>query len=277
MRTLQEAIDRMDNKGGAGASLRKHLNAVGIKTWDDISRNSLYEFRDKVLSSVAPSTARTVTAYLMSLLNRYSDCLKLPPDYTKILAVKGCKAVRTFLTPAELRAFEKYPARSITEELIKAESLVEAYTGARVSDVLCLTSENFHDGHLTYTSKKTRITVTLPASAKVKGWVEYIQTHKDYEPSMTSRGIIIRRIARGAGITEPVSVFRAGKTVKGPKCDHISSHNFRITFCTNLQIAGVDMLSLSRLAGHTNSAMTERYCSPTAPRLTENALAYLNL
>lgn len=267
----------MDNRGGAGSSLRKHLNSAGISRWCDITRDSLYDFRDMVCKAVAPSTAKTIMAYFKSILNRYSDGIDLPQDYAKILAVKGCKPVRAFLTPAELRAFERYEAKTPVERLIQAECLVEAFTGARVSDVLELTEENFSDGTLTYTSKKTKVTATVPASEKVRGWVTFIQNHRDLEPTMATREHVIRRIARGAGITGPVSVFKAGRAVKGPKCDLISSHEFRISFVTNLQLAGVDMLSLSRLAGHTNTAMTERYCSPTAPKLTDNALSYFGV
>ena len=54
-RTLQQAIDRMENKGGAGASLRKHLAAAGIGTWEDISRASLYDLRDHLAESVSPA------------------------------------------------------------------------------------------------------------------------------------------------------------------------------------------------------------------------------
>ena len=267
----------MDNKGGAGSSLRKHLGTAGIHDWEDITRDTLYEFRDALCEAVAPSTAKTVMAYFKSLLNRYSDTVPLPADWSKILSTRGCKPVRTYLTPAELKAFSEYEPRTEIEAVVKAECLVEAYTGARVSDVLELTDENFSESGLTYTSKKTKVTATVPASAKLRELVSYVQAHKDINPSMATRCRIIRKIAREAGVVSPVSVFKAGKPAKGPKCDFISSHSFRISFVTNLQLAGVDMLSLSRMAGHTSTAMTERYCSPTAPKLTDNALAYFGV
>ena len=67
MRTLSEAIDKMENRGGAGSSLRKHLATVGINIWADINRASLYEFRDALANAVAPSTARTVCAYFKAI------------------------------------------------------------------------------------------------------------------------------------------------------------------------------------------------------------------
>ena len=267
----------MDNKGGAGSSLRKHLNAAGIHEWEDISRASLYDFHDTLCSTVAPSTAKTVMGYCKALLGRYSDTLNLPSDWQKILTTRGCKPVRAYLTPEELRAFEAYKPKNEMEAVVKAECLIEAYTGARISDVLELTEENFSGGSLTYTSKKTKVTATVPTTDKIKGLVSFVRENYDKNPSMVSRERIIRRIARAAGITSPVSIFKAGKPVKGPKCDHITSHTFRISFVTNLQLAGIDMVSLSRLAGHTNTAMTERYCAPTAPKLTDMALAYFGV
>ena len=38
MKTLQETIDRLNNSGGAADSLRKHFDAVGIKEWEDLTK-----------------------------------------------------------------------------------------------------------------------------------------------------------------------------------------------------------------------------------------------
>ena len=265
----------MGNRGGAGDSLRKHLAPVNINIWEDINRTSLYEFRDALLKAVAPSTARTVCANFKALLNRYSDELDLPKDWEKILTVKNEKPLRTYLTPDELKRFEQVATKSKAEAIVKAQSLVEAYTGARVSDIMELTPENIVDGVLTYVSKKTGVRASVPVSRKVEWWIAYAQDHREDEPTLPGRNLIIRRLAKKAGITEPVVVYRAGKTLKTPKYEQLSSHSFRISFVTNLQKSGMDMLSLSRLAGHRNLQMTERYCAPTTPNLTKEALAYL--
>lgn len=273
MKTLDQAIEKMAQ--GAALSLRKHFAAVGIHTWDDITRTSLYEFRDTLAESVAPSTARTVCAYAKSLLNRYSDELDLPKEWEKILTVKNEKPLRTYLTPNELSRFEQVDTKSRAEAIVKAQSLVEAFTGARISDIMELTPENIVDGVLTYVSKKTGVRASVPVSRKVEWWIAYAQEHRADEPTLVARNLIIRRLAKKAGIVEPVVVYRAGKTLKAPKYEQLSSHSFRISFVTNLQKSGMDLLSLARLAGHTNTDMTERYCAPTTPILTREAVAYL--
>ena len=273
MKTLDQAIEKMAQ--GAALSLRKHFAAVGINTWDDITRTSLYEFRDTLAESVAPSTARTVCAYAKSLLNRYSDELDLPKEWEKILTVKNEKPLRTYLTPDELSRFEQVDTKSRAEAIVKAQSLVEAFTGARISDIMELTPENIVDGVLTYVSKKTGVRASVPVSRKVEWWIAYAQEHRADEPTLVARNLIIRRLAKKAGIVDPVVVYRAGKTLKAPKYEQLSSHSFRISFVTNLQKSGMDLLSLARLAGHTNTAMTERYCAPITPILTREAVAYL--
>ncbi len=277
MKTLQQAISQKEGRGGAGQSLRKHLSAVGIIEWDDITRASLYELRDHLAEVLAPGTARTIMAHVKSIFNRYSDEVELPKDWAKILTGKTTKPLRTYLTPVELAKFENIEAKNDGERVVQVESLLEAYTGARVSDIMELTKENIQDGVLTYVSKKTKVRASVPVSGKVERWIEYAQEHRNDEPTLKSRNEIIRRLAKKAGIADSVTVFRGGKTIKSPKHEQLSSHSFRISFVTNLQKAGMDMLSIARMAGHTNTAMTERYCAPTTPELSGRAVAYLGI
>lgn len=277
MKTLQDAISKMEGKGGAGQSLRKWLTAANIETWEDLTRSNLYGFRDTVLESVAPTTARTIFAYAKALLNRFADELELPKDWKKILTAKNERPLRTFLTPAELEKFEAVRTYSAAEYVVKVESLVEAFTGARVSDIMDLTAENIQGDMLTYVSKKTGVRASIPVCEKTKSWIAYAQEHREDEPTLKSRNEIIRRLCRRAGIDDTCVVYKAGETMKGPKWQFLSSHNMRISFVTNLQKAGMDMLSLSRMSGHTNTAMTERYCAPVTPELTGMASTYLGI
>lgn len=276
METLKEVLERKAQKNPTGQGLQKHLEAVEIYRWEHIARHNLYRFVEHLGDSVAPSSAKTMISVFKGIINRYQDIIPdLPTDWKAILVAKAAKPVRTFLNPKELQDFELVSVKSATEKIVKIESLLEAYTGARVSDILELTEENYSEGAITYVSKKTNVRATVPVSDKVREWIEYAQSHREDEPCLMSRNDIIRRLARRAGIDSPVTVFRAGQTVKSEKWRQLSSHSFRISFVTNLQRAGMDMLSISRLAGHTNTSMTERYCAPSTPKLTKKAEAYL--
>lgn len=278
MKTLQEALDSFRNNGGAGDSLRKHLTAAGISVWDDFSRESLYDFRDEVTGSVSANTARTTFLNAKALINRYRGVISnLPDDWSSILSVKAQKVMRTYLTPEELKKIEGVACRSMKERVVYAESLLEAYTGARVSDIMGFTYENIQDGYLTYVSKKTKVQASIPVSKKILTWIEFVQANKNHEPSLRGRCDIIRSLCRRAGIDSPVTVFTAGETKKGPKWQFVTSHTFRVSFVTNLQQSGMDLVSISRLSGHKNVAMTERYCAPAKPKLTWAAQQFLGL
>lgn len=278
MTTLHEVLADLRNTGGAGASLRKHLTAVGINKWEDFSTEALYDLRDHLKESVAPSTAKTIAANLKAILNRYGKAVDLPTGWEKALSVKSDDARGTFLTDAELLAFENVETLSDTERIVQVESLIEAYTGARISDAAAFTEDNFTaDGQLTYTSKKTHTTATIPVSEKTKGWILYAQEHRADEPTLMSRNRIIRRLARRAGITERVKVRKGGRDVIAPKCDLLSSHAFRRSTATNLVLKGVTMEQAMVALGHRDMAMTRRYCVATRVNFSDKALAYFGV
>ena len=63
MLSLEATMNLMNNSGGAASSLRKHLKAVGIAEWTDITRSSLYALRDHLShSGLATGTQKTVMA-----------------------------------------------------------------------------------------------------------------------------------------------------------------------------------------------------------------------
>ena len=264
----------MDNRGGAASSLRKHMAVIGIHRWDDITKSTLYDFRDHLLENLAPSSAKTICAYLKSILNRYEEELDLPKGWSKILTIKNDTVRRTFLTTDELKLFENVHVKNDRERIVLVESLIEAYTGARISDVMTFTKENFKDGYLTYTSKKTKVTANVPISTKTKGWITYAQEHRKDEPPLNVRNTTIRRLAQRAGIREIVKVRRRGCEEVGEKWQYLSSHSFRCTAATNLSLAGASLTDIKNTLGHTNESMSSRYIVPTKPELSACAMSY---
>ena len=264
----------MESRGGAGQSLRKHLSAVNINGWEDITKAGLYEFADHIREAVAPGTARTVCAYFKSLLRRYEDEVNLPDGWSKILSMKGDTSRATFLTPNELKMLEAVFTKNERERIVLVESLIEAYTGARVSDVMTFTDENFKDGYLTYTSKKTKVTATVPVSGKTMGWIHYAQEHRADEPTLKGRNEIIRRLAKRAGITAKVKTRRGGEESISEKWEVLSSHCFRRSTATNLANAGASLTDIRFTMGHTSEAMSSRYIVASRPVLSAKAMAY---
>lgn len=276
--TLNQALETVSEKGGARASVRKHLEAAGIRRWSDINRTQLYNFRDMLMSNVSPSTAKTILARTSAMFERFSDEVKLPDGWKKILSCKGDEPMRVYLTPEELAQFEAVQARGDREEIVKIECLLEAYIGARVSDICSLTEDNIQGNNLVYVSKKTHKKAAIPVGEKVRGWLRYYTEHKEASPkNRSTRCGIIVRLCKRAGIDTPVVVHSAAKDESGPKYLFVTSHTFRISFVTNLHGSGLDLLTISRMAGHSDVSMTERYCAVTDLKLSEEAQKYLGI
>lgn len=272
MKTLEQTIAKMER--GAAQSLRKHLAAVGINEWEDINRSSLYELKDHLGEAVAASTAKQVLSNLRAVMNRVKDEIDFPADFAKILAVKGDTCRATYLTPEELRKFEAVKVKGAKARLVQVEFLIEAFTGARISDVMGFTAENFAGGYLTYTSKKTKVTATVPVSEKTRGWILYAQEHRDEEPTLMSRNRIIRRIAKEAGIDTPVKTRHGGVEKVTPKWEVLTSHCGRRSCATNLVAAGASLTEARFTMGHSSESMTSRYVCESKPNLSAKAMRY---
>lgn len=272
MKSLQQSIDKLQE--GAAQSLRKHLGAVGISEWKDITRSALYDLRDEVQESMAASSAKQTLSNLRAILNRVKDEIELPSDFAKILTVKGDSSRATFLTPSELKAFASVTPRTRQARLVQVEFLIEAYTGARISDVINFDDSNFQDGYLTYTSKKTKITATVPVSERTMGWIRFAQEHREDEPTLVSRNRIIRRIAQQAGINEMVKTRRGGVEKRTHKWEVLTSHCARRSTATNLVMSGASITDAKLILGHSSEATTTRYIVASKPNLSEKAMRY---
>lgn len=271
-KTLNEAI-KAHAKDQAKA-IFKHFEAVGIHEWKDLTKSTLFDFRDAVMDSVASSSARTYFAVLKSILDRYSEDVEIPcKDYRKILTAKEQKPLKTFLTSEDLGKLEKVKAKGIVEEYVLREFLVSAYTGMRISDVMAVGEGNINGEFLSYVSIKTKVHAFVPLR---EGLAEMIQWLKEHEMTMalSSYNDAIRRLCKRAGITENVKVFKAGKEMEGPKWQFVSSHTGRISFCTCLSSLGANLQEIRRMAGHTTTAMTERYIVPSGIEISEKAMAF---
>ena len=259
--------------GVQAPAIIKHLEAAGISKWQDLTKARLFEFRDGVLESVAPTSARTYFAVFKGVLARYEDEETFCRDYRDILHAKKEAPVKTYLTIQDLKRLECVEVRSKLEKQVLYQFLIGAYTGMRISDIREVTKENVTEGQLTYVSKKTAVHAVVPCSDRVLGYILWVQ---DNEQDITLPGYnkAIRRLCERAGITEKVKVYKAGETLTGPKHEFVSSHTARISFCTNLAKLHVPLLDISRMAGHTSTSMTERYIVNTNVELPQSALKY---
>ena len=144
-----------------------------------------------------------------------------------------------------------------------------------MSDAMAAGPENVRDGVLRYVSIKTGAHVEVPCRPGVADWLGEIRKAGGF--SMTTAGYnkTLRRLCRRAGLRAEVRVRRGGRDYTAEKWECVSGHTARISFCTNLAVAGVPLCDIKILAGHTSESMTERYVAVHTPKLGSRALELL--
>ncbi len=278
MVTLYDALESINYK--SRPSIKKHLKANSICTWDDLDRWHLARLATRVKDSMSASSAHTTFAVLKSFLSKFEDEIALPKGWRKILECKNEAPMKTYLTAREVETFGDVEVCSDVERTVRDGFYVSCKTGLRHSDLVKLRPSNFlpcESGgwYLNYVSQKTKIHSTLPCSDATRERVKWLRA-KGADVSLAYYNQIVRILAERAKINTEVSVFRAGKELSGPKYKFLSSHSARISFCTVLADLGVGVGDIARMAGHSDPSTTyKRYIVNKAVKLSPKALGFL--
>lgn len=273
MAPLYESIEHAASNPGQAASIIKHLRAVGIQDWGGLTKSNFYEFRDHLAGTVAPNTAKTICASLKAVLKRFSDEVELPKGWESIITVKGEKPQKTYLTMKDIEAFSAVETRSDIERYVKSCFLVSCWTGMRVSDAKEITGENIKDGVLTYVSKKTGREASVPAKPGIMDHIRVIQ-EREGDMYLATYNDALRRLARRAGLTEPVKIHRAGRTETVQKWEAITSHSGRVSTASCLAEAGATLTDIKLCLGHSSEQMSARYVACQKANLSAKAMKF---
>lgn len=273
MKTFFEEIQR--HGGKSAPCLLKHLKAAGISDWADLTKANLFALRDELRESVSPNSAKFYLAAIRAILGRFEDELDLPKDWRAAFQSKAEKPVKTFLTPCEIDAFAAVTPRNERDRYVQSAFLCGCWTGARVSDIMDLSDLNIQGDMLTYVSKKTGTRATVPAKPCIREHILNVQGYGK-EVCLMTYNRIVRELARRAGISKPVKIYKAGRSSTVKKYEALSSHSARISFCTNLAAAGCSLNDVAKLAGHSSPGMTARYVCDYEIKLPEKAMAYFS-
>lgn len=272
MNTLKEAMQMFGKRNGIYTW--KYMEAFGLVDFEDCTSGTLSEFVDYVRKNVAASTAKTYTATLQSVLNRYKDFVPCE-NVNDILRLRAEPSQKVFLTEDELARLEVVPTRTRKERYVQLAFLIASKTGMRVSDARRITEANVQGGLLTYVSQKTSKEAKLPVSEKVLGWIWELNKIGE-GPNLANYDLAIKRMCQKAGIDTPMKVFRGGVEKTEPKWKFVGSHTARVTFCTIMAQKGVPVMDICIMAGHSSPVMTERYIIREAPVLNAAAMSFLN-
>lgn len=247
-------------KYGNILSLYEEANDIKEMTWQDITKVGLSNFIAYMQSekSMAMNTIKTYSAMLKSILNVYSDEVSLPRYFAKILSVKGCVSQNTWLNNSEIQKLIAYEPENKTERLVRNHFVIGCLTGCRHSDIIKLSKNNIVDGMLVYVSQKTHIKAEVPITGVVERYLDDLE-FVTQTICVNTFNSTIRRICKKCGINEVVKLFRGGVDVEGEKWQYISCHSSRRSFATNCYLSDLDLLSISKLCGHTDVSMTCHY------------------
>ena len=256
--------------------------AIGVKTvrWEDLTKVNLMNVAEYVKARVSPNSARTYFAIISSFIHCYDDENFVPCRHPEeVLKSKKVPQQSIYLTEEEMKRIELYYDELLKKANHQAEKdvltlfLLESWTGARVSDCRKFTVNNLKDGRLTYTSIKTSVLTEVPEHRRLE---ELISRIPKTQYSATTINRTLKRVAKKCGITEPVTIFTKGMLQTREKCDFVTSHVGRKSFCTILARRGVDIYTISAYAGHRSTMQTDHYIVRDTIETPEEALSFFN-
>lgn len=278
MKTLKEALLQKYPQNGKIAE--KWTIATGTPfSWESLTKPNMAAFVTGLCDKMAQSSARQYCAKLKAVIELYTDEVELPKEWRKALTIKDDESQHVYLTEDEIRRIIEYRPDTLTEAIVQQQFILGCLTGARHSDFCRFTEANVNDmGNLVYVSKKTHVKAELPLSPVAReilfGTGHPFAGAYRQEVSDPTFNETIRRICNLCDIDQKIQLYRRGEFWTGRKYEAVSSHTARRSFVTNLYLRCRDMLLVSKLAGHSNIAMSERYCCCSMEALTQQAFDY---
>lgn len=240
--------------------------------WQNMSKTALIDFVRHMKNKMAQSSVRTYAAMFKSVLNDYKEEVELPKNFEDALSVKGVQCINAYMNERDIRKFANYAPKSKQEKYVQCVFMLGCMTGARHSDCVMFTKGNFMGENFAYVSEKTNKKTIVPMSPIVARLISELPTATPVNDA--NFNLIVRRIAKSAGIRDSVKVFRAGKYEEGERYKFIASHTARRSFATNLYLRGADLYNISKRMGHSDIKMTEGYVCCGLREQSEKVMKY---
>lgn len=274
--TLKEAM-RMKYPKYAD-NIMKMFEAANLceATWENLTKVRLQNFIDYMGERISPNSVHQYATKLKAVLNLYSDEVDLPRGFAKVLTPKKAAVQNVYLTEGEIQRIVSYIPKNDRESLVQAQFMIGILTLARHSDFVHFDESNIVGENLVYVSQKTKIQSSIPVSPTL---IRFLKTQrrlidKGVMVSDDSFNDIIKRICQRCVIVEPVKLYQRGETTVKPKYQFVSSHTARRTGVTNLYLRGLDLLTISKIAGHSDSKTTMGYVCCGIRELPREAKEY---
>ena len=243
-------------------------------TFDEINSTNLRAFKNYMEKMVTSNSLKVYMAVISATIREMvNDGLISNAHCVDVLKTKTTPSQHCCLTEEELIKFDEYVPRSVTENDAKILFMRGAFSGARSCDCKAMSEENISEGSLSYVSKKTKTGVTQPVHRRL---MKYLVQRPAKAHSRSSINSAIQAICRNLGFNYPVTLSRNGQMVTKPKYEWITMHSGRRSFVTSLVTHGVPVSVVSKLAGHSNTNMTDRYVCANSIPIPQEAMSFFN-
>jgi len=262
-------------KYASKAHLYKHMcNALGKHVeFSDLTKPNLVKIKDYLSERVSINSVGLYCSTIKACMNLYAEegvfnC----KAFAQVLKHKRAPSMHVYLNEEEIHKIEQYVPTNRCENDVKIKFLIECYTGARLSDVEKMTTQDIKDGYVSYISKKTKVMAKIPVHKNLEQLLEA------KTKATTSRSIYcrtIKKICQKCGIDEEVNIFYHGKQMSKPKWKFVGSHTARRSFATNLAVRNVPVQVISKMMGHSgDTKMTEKYILANIEAIDDNAMEF---
>ena len=230
-------------------------------TFDNITAYNLKLFCDYLISMMSRNGAKTYLSMFSSVLSLHADTTHLPYNWKHILSIKSESSQHTYLSKKEIKKIYNYIPKSTTERIIQIQFILGCLTGARKSDYIKFTKSNIQRHSIIYCSQKTGTSVTVPATKTAVSIINELDSYTEAEKDISDVHFndTLRNICKSVGIDNTMTLHHHGVTYTQPKYFFISSHTARRSFVTNLYIDDVNLYDISKMCGHSNISITQRY------------------
>jgi integrase len=223
-----------------------------------VTREWVLAFRAHLLENLNPNTAFVYFVRLKAAIKEAQADGHIRVDPLKrIPAIRQRETMMSFLTIDELRTLAAEP---IENDHVRRAFLFSCYTGLRFSDIVALRWAHIKDRRLELRQQKTQETAYLPLNDQA---LELLGDRGEAGaavfvlPAHATVWRTIKRWAKRAGITKKMGY-----------------HTSRHTFATLALTYDADLYTVSKLLGHKNIAVTQRYAK-VIDRKKDEAVAKL--
>ncbi|MCL5224470.1 MAG: tyrosine-type recombinase/integrase, partial [Patescibacteria group bacterium] len=238
--------------------LKKFIECSGARTVDDLSEKTIRDFRVKISDPESHMKKGTQAYYVIVLRNFLKYLIKRGINVVSPEAVELPKIPIRQIQVMEYSDLERLLDAPKGESLrvVRDRAILELLfsTGLRISELCALDrSLPIDRGEFTVRGKGEKLRVVFVSDRAKKALKDYISKRADAEPALFislskgSKPKVLGRVTPRA-VQRLVSFYARAAGI--PR--HVTPHQLRHQFATDLLMNGADIRSVQELLGHAN-------------------------